>query len=299
MSTFCTHISKLCVTCKIPAYMKTLLISLILVAFLFGNALSQDSKVCLDQTYSRWIDSKFVGDKFLIKCYIPNQKTIPIDSLPMIFLLDADLLFGMTYDIVRWLKLENEIPYSAVIGISYGSNVSDWFRKRSRDFTPSQDQTKVWGEWPLAGGAENFKKFIEFELFKFVNDEFGLKNGTKTIIGGSFGGLICTDILFSNPSLFDNYIILCPALKWNDKEIFKKEAIYFKDHSDLNSNVFTAIGNLDEKNMTEPWTEFVNLIESRKYTGLTFQKWLIDNETHMSSFPSGITRGLKTVLMKK
>ena len=279
--------------------MKTLITTCILVASLIGNVFSQDTKVSLDQTYSKWIDSKFVGDSFLIKCFIPDQKVIPPDSLPMIFLLDADLLFGMTYDVVRWLRLGGEIPNAAIIGISYGGSVNDWYRKRSRDFTPSQDLTKVWGEFPLAGGAENFKKFLEFELFMFINDEFKLKNGTKTIVGCSFGGLICTDILFSNPDLFDNYIILGPALKWNDKEIFKKESKYYENHKNLNSNVFTAIGNLDDKTITEPWTDFINLIESRKYTGLTFETWLIENETHMSMFPSGLTRGIKTVLNKK
>jgi hypothetical protein len=76
--------------------MKTLITTCILVASLIGNVFSQDTKVSLDQTYSKWIDSKFVGDSFLIKCFIPDQKVIPPDSLPMIFLLDADLLFGMT-----------------------------------------------------------------------------------------------------------------------------------------------------------------------------------------------------------
>lgn len=282
-----------------PTHMKTLLTSCLLATFLFGNLLSQDLKVSLDQTRSQWFDSKIIGDRFLIQCYIPVQKTTPTDSLPIVFVLDSDMSFGLTYDVVRWLTWGQEIPFVAIIGVSYGTGQSDWWKKRSRDYTPSKDQTKVWGDWPLAGGGENFKRFLELELLNFIKVEFNLKSNNRTIVGLSFGGLICADMLFTNTELFKNYIILGPALLWNNKEIFIKERKYFETHKSLNANVFTAIGILDDKTITEPWTEFVTLVESRKYLGLTLNKWIIENETHLSMFPSGLTRGLVTVLNKK
>ncbi|MCX6224922.1 MAG: alpha/beta hydrolase-fold protein [Bacteroidia bacterium] len=274
----------------------------ILIGFFFmvatSEASSQDTKVSLDQTHVKWLDSKFVGDKFLIQCYIPDQKIVTADSLPIIFFLDSDMSFGLAYDVVRWLRWGKEIPPVAIVGISYGMGQSDWWQKRSRDYTLCKDQTRIWGDWPLAGGAENFKQFLEIELFKFLKDEYNLHGDSKTIVGLSLGGLLCTDILLSKPDLFDNYIILGPALLWNDKEIFKKEALYFKTHEILTANVFTAIGNLDNKDVTEPWVEFNQQIESRHYNGLTLNKWIIENETHLSMLPSGLTRGLKTVLNK-
>ena len=282
-----------------PTRMKTLLTSCLLTVSFIGNLLSQDLKVSLDQTHSRWFNSKIIGDKFLIQCYIPDQNITPTDSLPIVFVLDSDMSFGLTYDVVRWLNWGQEIPPMAIIGISYGTGQSDWWKKRSRDYLPSKDQTKVWGDWPLAGGGDNFKKFLELELFKFIKDEFNLKSNNRTIVGLSFGGLICTDILFSNPELFNNYIILGPALLWNNKEVLIKENKYFESHKSLNANVFTAIGILDDKSIIEPWKEFVTQLESRKYSGLTFNKWIIDNETHLSMFPSGLTRGLKIVINTK
>lgn len=279
--------------------MKTFYSFCFLLVILSTNTFSQDQKVSLDQTHSRWFDSKIIGDKFLIQCYIPDQKATPTDSLPIVFVLDSDMSFGLTYDIVRWLNWGQEIPPVAIIGISYGTGQKDWWDKRSRDYTPSKNLIKIWGEWPYSGGGDNFKKFLELELFKFIKDEFNLKSENKTIIGLSFGGLICTDILFSNPALFDNYIILGPALLWNDKEIFKKENKYFESHKTLNTNVFTAIGILDDKTITEPWTEFVTLIKARNYSGLTFNTWIIDKETHLSMLPAGLYRGLKMTLNRK
>jgi len=278
--------------------MKPFIVFYFLLAILTNNILAQDQKVSLDQTYSKWIDSKIVGDNFLIQCYIPNQKGVPTDSLPIIFILDSDMSFGLAYDVVRWLRWSKEIPFVAIVGISYGMGQNDWWQKRSRDYSFSRDQKKIWGDWPLAGGSANFIKFIETELFQFIADEYNLKGDNRTIVGLSLGGLLCTEILFSKPEMFDNYIILGPALIWNDKEIFKKENQYFKNHSTLKANVFTAVGSLDQKAIIEPWNEFVDIINSRKYSGLFFTSWVIENETHISMFPAGLTKGLKTTLNK-
>lgn len=278
--------------------MKPFIFSCFLLAVLTNNILSQNQKVSLDQTYAKWIDSKTVGDKFLVQCYIPDQKAVPTDSLPVIFILDSDMSFGLTYDIVRLLRWSKEIPFVAIVGISYGMGQNAWWQKRSRDYTFSKDQKKVWGDWPLAGGSASFIKFMEDELFPFISEEYNLKGRNRTIVGLSLGGLLCTEILFSNPELFDNYIILGPALIWNDKEIFKKEDQYSKNHPALKANVFTAIGSLDQKSIIEPWNEFVNIMNSRKYSGLIFHSWVIENETHISMYPAGLTRGLKTTLNK-
>jgi len=280
-------------------HMKTILTSCILLAILPGNAISQDAKVSLEQTDAKWLDSKIVGDRYLIQTFIPDQKTVPIDSLPIVFVLDADMSFGLVYDIVRWLHWGREIPYVAVVGISYGTGQKDWWAKRSRDFSESKDVTKHWGDWPLAGGAADFKNFIEKELFEFLETEYNLKSDSRTIIGLSLGGLFCADILFSKPELFDNYIILGPALLWNDKEIFKQESRFAENHSALNANVFTAIGELDHEDVKTPFTEFIDQIKSRNYKGLTLNTWVIEDETHLSMLPASVTRGLKTTLTKE
>ena len=279
--------------------MKTFYSSCFLVVFLFGNVFSQESKVSLDETHSKWIDSKIVGDKFLIQTYIPQQQTFSPYSLPIVFVLDADMTFGLVYDVVRWLIWGREIPYVAIVGISYGTGQKDWWAKRSRDFSESKDETKHWGDWPLAGGAAEFKEFIEKELFHFLEDEYKLKGNSKTIIGLSFGGLFCTDVLFSKPELFNNYIILGPALLWNDKEIFKQELKYSENHIKLNANIFTSIGELDNEDITKPWIEFVNQVKSRNYNGLNIDTLTIENETHLSMLPAALTRGLKTILNLK
>jgi hypothetical protein len=63
-------------------------------------------------------------------------------------------------------------------------------------------------------------------------------------------------------------------------------------------DVFTSKGKLDEKDITEPWAAFIKQLESRQYKRLTLNTWIIEDETHLSMFPAGLTHGLKTVLNK-
>ena len=42
-------------------------------------------------------------------------------------------------------------------------------------------------------------------------------------MGQSLGGLLATEILFNQPQLFDNYIIISPSLWWDDEKLLKQK----------------------------------------------------------------------------
>ena len=243
--------------------MKGQILILVLLILFLDNCISQDKKVSLQQTSETWIESKAVNDKFLIKCFIPENLSKSIDSLPIIFVLDADKCFAMTYDIVKWLIWSREIPKAAIIGIAYGSTDTDWWQKRSRDFAVSKDKTEIWGKFPLAGGGENFKDFLENELIPYIGDEYNLKSENRTIVGLSFGGLISTDILFSRRYLFQRYIIASPALQWNDREVFERESDFYETNKSIDAIVYSSIGSLDNNLIIEPWNDFKKQVEKK------------------------------------
>ena len=274
-----------------------LLISGILT-ILFNYGFSQDKKVSLDETQASWLRSEFVNDEFLIESYIPAKHSTPKDSLPVLFVLDADMSFAMTYDIVRWLLWGRLIPEVAIIGISYGKTQAEWWQKRSRDYTTCPDKTEMWGKWELAGGGGNFINFIEKELLPFIENQYNLKSSNRTIVGLSFGGLICTDIMFSKPYLFKNYILAGPALQWNDKQVFQREEKYAQENKNLDLIVYTSVGSLDNEFILNPWKEFNSVVLGRNYKNLVWKTEIIENEDHLSMFPSALTKGLKYVLKK-
>lgn len=59
-----------------------------------------------------------------------------------------------------------------------------------------------------------------------------------TLIGQSLGGLLATEILFKQPDLFDQYIIVSPSLWWDEESLLQATpAPYTSD-----KKVYIAVG---------------------------------------------------------
>jgi predicted alpha/beta superfamily hydrolase len=248
--------------------------------------------VDLRNTTIHSINSKYVQDKFRIEIYLPTSYNDSSEVFSVLYLLDSDRSFAMAYDIVRWLNMFGELEDLIIVGISYGG---EWWEKRSRDYTPTHEEINSWGEWPLSGGAENFQKFIEYELFPYIEANYRADENNRTISGLSLGGLFATFSLFTNPSLFSKYIIISPALIWDKNKIIEYENRYRSKNDTLNVIVFTAIGDLDENLIIEPWYKFNKIVKERNYKNLLWEEYVYTDETHISVYPAAFTRGLKTV----
>jgi uncharacterized protein len=258
------------------------------------------SPVVLSNTETRSIKSSFIDQEYNLQIYIPPSYADTLKYFPVLYLLDSDKSFGMAKDIIEWLMLNKEIPDIIIVGISYGEGAKAWWNKRSRDYTPSLDRAKAWGDWPLAGGADNFKKFIHIELFPFINGNYRVLSNDRTIAGLSFGGLFATYVLFTEPELFNRYIISGPTLIWDDKIIFRYENDFAQNHNTLKATVYSSVGKLDDHDkIINPWKEFVEIVENRNYKGLKITNEIIDGETHLSVWPTSFTKGLKYVYSEK
>ena len=72
-----------------------------------------------------------------------------------------------------WMRLGNDIKDIIVVGIGYGQGMDVLIKKRARDLAPSIDTIWPIGKpYPNAGGADNFLKFIQYELFPVVNKNY-------------------------------------------------------------------------------------------------------------------------------
>lgn len=276
--------------------MKYILIWSCLQLFSFIPQLTYGQAAELTGTKRFEIYSNTVQDSFTISIYIPPGQAPEL--LPVLYVFDADMLFAMVYDIVRWLQWGKKIPPVALVGIGYGKDQNTWWNKRSRDFTAMPDSSEVWGRWPLAGGSANFIKFLSKELKPHLSPNYGLSATQHIFLGISFGGLLGAHILFTQPELFDKYILLGPALKWNHADIFNLYRHYTPNQSALKAQVFTAVGALDSPHILEPWKQFVEVLSSWSHAGLTLDSWLIPGEDHFSMLPVALPRSLQAVLKK-
>lgn len=258
------------------------------------NAPSQQKQVSLDNTEQFTIDSKYVSEKYTIQVGLPATYAYSHKSYPVVYVLDGEKSFGIAKGLTDWLVFSNEIKEVIVVGIRYGNG---WWEKRSRDYTQYKDT--VYYYYPKAGGADNFLGFIKNELFPAIDNNYRTIKDSNTIVGLSFGGLLSSYVLFSQPELFKGYIIISPSLFWNGNSILKTEADYFSKHKDLNKNVYLAYGSLDDRDwVINPTNELLQVVQSRKYDGFRFTPEIFKGETHISVFPVAFTHGLKNVLRK-
>ena len=269
----------------------------ILVTFLIISSCAVTDKTDRQSIRHR-LESAHVGDEFIIDIHLPQSYETSENIYPVLFVLDGDKSSGMTRDITDWLAWWEDIPELIVVPISYGGSFEDWWDKRSRDLTPTMDSTKVWGEFPLAGGAVAFRSFIRQELIPFVDTNYRA-NADRTLAGMSFGGLFGIYVLFVEPSLFNRYIVSSPALAWDDERIWEYESQYRSEHAVLDAVVFTAVGALDLSAIPEPWERFNQLIEARAYEGLKWTAHRFEGESHASCWPVALTRGLKVVFAEQ
>ena len=183
------------------------------------------------------VQSKELNEKRVLNIYLPEgydaKDTV---KYPVIYLLDgsADEDFIHIAGLVQFNSFPwiNGVPKSILVGIANTD--------RSRDFlfpTNIEHDKKL---APSSGGSAKFIAFIEKELQPFIEKKY--KAGSeKTIIGQSSGGLLATEILFTKPGLFNKYIIVSPALWWDNASILKKDPTIVQ--SDLNqTTIYIGVG---------------------------------------------------------
>ena len=279
--------------------MKTFCLTVVIVLLLLGsfgivNAQNVKEKACLDNSEQFNLTSNYVKDEnFRIQVGLPLNYATSNKSYPVFYFTDADLGFGVTKGIADLLMMGNDIKDIIVVGIGYGKGFENWQIKRTRDLTPTIDT--IWNQGFVSGGADNFIKFIKYELIPTINKNYRTIPDSNTIGGGSFGGLLNSYILFTQPELFKNYLIGSPFLIWDKKIISKLENEYFSMHKELNCNVYIYYGSLDLEGVIQPTKDLIQSIQEHNYKGLRLATHVFEGETHTSVAPFYFTSGLKAI----
>jgi predicted alpha/beta superfamily hydrolase len=195
-----------------------------------------------------------------------------------------------------------EYEQSIIVGISY-SKGDDIGKSRARDFTPpiSSDE-KAKNNKEEKGKADLYVKFIAHELLPYLISHYPVDTNKKIFAGHSYGGLLGAYILFTQPNLFDYYLIGSPSLWYGKKVLFNLEADYAKTHKDLKARVFMATG-ADEEDpeygMVKNMLVLDKQLQARHYPQLLLVTETLPDQGHLSVYPTFITQGLLWALPLK
>lgn len=158
------------------------------------------------------ITSVELSEKRILNIYLPEgynaNDTI---KYPVVYLLDgsADEDFIHVVGLYQFNNFSwiNRVPKSIIVGIATVD--------RRRDFTYPTTIAEDAKKYPTTGGSNRFINFLEMELQPYIEKKYKT-NTEKTIIGQSLGGLLATEILLKNSTLFNKYIIISPSLWWDN-----------------------------------------------------------------------------------
>lgn len=210
-------------------------------------------------------------------------------SYPVIYLTDADQLQGTVSEATRMMSFDKTIPECIVVGIAYGGTFEDWYSKRIKDLTPTNDPSAAL--FPGGGGCEAFYQFIQQDLIPLIDREYRTLPQERIFTGYSLGGLFGTWVLFHHPESFQRYMLISPSLWWDGELALQWEKSLCDTSKTLNANIFMS---LSEAEWGTP-EKLNKTFQSRDYGLLRYHYEEIPGENHYSTFPTAFVKGIKQV----
>jgi len=279
------------------------------------------------------IPSERIGDTFRI--FVAKPLAVqPGKTYPVIYVLDGNLMFSAVREIHYAMALAGELPPAFIVGLGYAADdYASIFAKRDRDYSPTDGGDHgPFAESEVRaglGGAAKFLDFLETDLKPEIAKAYPVDRRDGTLVGSSFGGLFASWVLMTRPDAFQRYVLCSPSIWWHDEMIWQWEDRYADERDDLDASVFVTAGGFEtiektkeymqeifrtnapvkeraEKTyarfeqhgwprMAEITPEFTAKLQSRHYPGLDICCHTMPDETHMSVWPGGISRGLRYV----
>lgn len=213
---------------------------------------------------------------------------------PVVYVLDADYSFFIARNIADHLAERDHLRELIVVGVAYDGEPA-YRRNRTRDYTPTFSPTGGYGPemQKVSGGGPKFRAFLQRELIPFVDRSYATLPNERCLVGHSYGGLFATWTLFSQPALFNRYVIVSPSLWYDDGMIFRHERAFAAKA--LGARVYMASGSSEDPVMAADLRRFAAQVRKRNYRGLALDADVLGDETHNSIFPRALSNGLRFV----
>lgn len=249
-----------------------------------STLLAQTKQVQLVNTEQFTLNSSNVNDDFEISVSLPFGYAQSDTEYKVLYILDANVTFGMVHDIQTLISFEPENPPLLIVGIGY-KDFGNWIQKRARDYMPSKVNTA-----PGSGGAENFMAFLEEELFPHINNKYRTTE-EKIIYGHSTAGLFGLYALLHKPDMFDGYIITSPSV---DEDNGFSMNLLNSSTLDQPVRVFTSYGVKEKETFVKAYKSFVQSLEKKAGQNITLKTAQFD-ASHMASMAPAFVAGLQFV----
>lgn len=149
----------------------------------------------------------------------------------------------------------------------------------------------------LSDGREDFTKFLEKELFPYIEKKYATAP-YRILIGHSLGGLFASNTLLHHKDLFNAYIATDPSIFFNNSEILKDAPKLLKQELQHKQYYIAVAGPMNSdfgREFTRISHEWIKLLQANKNNQLRWAfKDYPDDDHHSVPF-IGIYDGLRFI----
>ncbi len=232
----------------------------------------------LFNTEERLIHSECVGQAYQIGIWIPFSYAGSNNRYPVLYVPDAEFVFGLACGLIPTLIGTGEIPEVMVVGIGY-QGISTWAEHgqlRVQDMcTPGFQQP---------GGQSRIGAFTEFfrqELMPLIEREYRGLPEDRGLFGFSAGGFFAVHSLFTQPGLFRRHIATSCTWAGADTFLLDCEAQYAAQPVHPPTDLFLAVGALEAEQQSG-FQALGERLRGRNYPGFRLATRVFEGEGHNS-----------------
>jgi len=231
------------------------------------------------------ITSKVLGEDRVILVRTPAGYEKSKAAYPVLYMTDGGAHIGHTTSSIEFLVNNGRMADMIVVGITNTD--------RTRDLTPTKATGPQAAQFPTAGGADNFLKFIETEVIPEIEKSYRVQP-YRVLAGHSFGGLFAVHTLVTRPELFNSYIAVSPSLQWSDEATLKRAEEFLKTRKELRATLFTSLGN-EPGDIGKSFEQFKQMLAKSQIKGFEWDAQQLTDEDHGSVVLRSHYAGLRKV----
>ena len=244
--------------------MKKSMILFYLICFIQINLTAQDS-VTIGKY--RKFESTILGGEISYLEHLPEDYGKTEKEYSVVFMMNGQDISSFASAVATIEILSGErVPDMILIGISNtGIAQNSW--------ACPDDSGKVLG-------ASNFFKFLKQELLPEIKKNYRTNN-YKILMGQSNSGLFALHSFFTNPDLFDAYIVASPMLGWCPDYFLNQAKKFLDPNKTLNQKLYISYGDLDYVEVLNHIQAFKDILTKQSPKEFMWQLDLIENCGHV------------------
>lgn len=290
-----------------------------------GATATKPALITIPPVETHLLRSETIKQTFKIQVQRPPRMAGQPDRFPVVYVTDANLFFDMCRDLSLSLQTAQEAPPFILVGIGYPSDaLLAGYKLRWREFTfppypqcdpnacPDFDEDQLVPEEGAKNfyGGEDFRQFIKENLIPFIDAKYATVPDNRTYFGYSGGGFFALFTLFTDPSLFKNYICGSPGLLMHGVtpggfayDNYDCGGLLVRDFIASGKSLdgiklYMSMGE-DEENvvwkMVQGFYDMLKSLKTAAIPGLQVMSELLPAESHITGVPNAFVHGVQAV----